>query len=204
LAQAKESLLIRSLQTIKQVEDLQNSNAKIAAQFEQLEETNRYDALTGALTRVHLDTCLTNAFAQATKEQECLTLVFCDLDKFKTVNDTYGHLTGDTVLQSSARLLLTTLRGTDTVGRYGGEEFVLILPRASQQTAEMRETIHETSQGSGITVTISLGVATHSPEHSYSCIADLLQDADEAVYSSKTHGGNRFTTALSPKTKQLA
>ncbi|MDH3769506.1 MAG: GGDEF domain-containing protein [Nitrospirota bacterium] len=213
LEQARESLLIRSLQAIKQVEELQISNATMADEFENLEENHRHDALTGALTRAHLDKCLTSAFEQAIENQECLTLVFGDLDKFKSVNDTYGHQAGDVVLQSAVRLLMLKLRGTDLVGRYGGEEFVLILPKAPQQPAEMvcerilkafRETTHETSSGHSITVTISLGIATHTPEQPYSTISDLLQDADEAVYYSKAHGGNRFTTSSFIQTEQLA
>jgi diguanylate cyclase (GGDEF)-like protein len=213
LEQARESLLIRSLQAIKKVEELQISNATMADQFEHLEENHRHDALTGALNRAHLDKCLATAFEQAIENQECLTLVFGDLDKFKSVNDTYGHQAGDVVLQSAVRLLLLKLRGTDLVGRYGGEEFVLILPKAPQQPAEMvcerilkafRETKHETSSGHSITVTISLGIATHTPEQPYSTIADLLQDADEAVYYSKAHGRNRCTTSSFIKTKQLA
>ena len=213
LEQARESLLLRSLQAIKQVEELQISHATMADQFEHLEENHRHDALTGALTRAHLDKCLTSAFEQAIENQECLTLVFGDLDKFKSVNDTYGHQAGDVVLQSAVRLLLSKLRGTDMVGRYGGEEFVLILPKAPQQPAEMvcdrilkafRETNHELSSGHSITVTISLGIATHTPEQPYSNISDLLQDADEAVYYSKSHGGNRFTTSSFIKTEQLA
>jgi diguanylate cyclase (GGDEF)-like protein len=213
LEQARESLLLRSLQTIKQVEELKISNASMADQFEHLEESHRHDALTGALTRAHLDKCLASAFEQAIENQECLTLVFGDLDKFKSVNDTYGHQAGDMVLRSAAQLLQLKLRGTDSVGRYGGEEFVLILPKAPQQAAEMvcerilkafRETTHETSSGHSITVTISLGIATHTPEHPYSNISDLLHDADEAVYYSKAHGRNRFTTSSFIKTEQLA
>jgi diguanylate cyclase (GGDEF)-like protein len=213
LEQARESLLIRSLQALKKVEELQISNATMADQFVDLEENHRHDALTGALTRTHLDKCLTSAFEQAIENQECLTLVFADLDKFKSVNDTYGHQAGDMVLRSAAQLLESKLRGTDSVGRYGGEEFVLILPKAPEQAAEMvcerilkafRETVHETSSGHRITVTISLGIATHTPEHPYSSISDLLQDADQAVYYSKAHGRNRVTTSSAIKTQQLA
>ena len=213
LEQARESLLIRSLQAIKQVEELQMSNATMADQYEHLEENHRHDALTGALTRAYLDKCLVTAFEQAIANQECLTLVFGDLDKFKSVNDTFGHQAGDIVLQSAVRLLQAKLRGTDMVGRYGGEEFVLILPKAPQEGAEMvcerilksfRETTHETSSGHNITVTISLGIATHTPEKPYPNISDLLQDADEAVYYAKTHGGNRSITSSLFKTKQLA
>ncbi len=105
LEQARESLLIRSLQAIKKVEELQISNATMADQFEHLEENHRHDALTGALNRAHLDKCLATAFEQAIENQECLTLVFGDLDKFKSVNDTYGHRAGDMVLRSAAQLL---------------------------------------------------------------------------------------------------
>lgn len=213
LEQARESLLIRSLQTIKQVEELQMSNATMADQFEHLEESHRHDALTGALTRAHLDKCLTTAFEQAVANQECLTLVFGDLDKFKSVNDTYGHQAGDIVLQSAVRLLLLKLRGTDMVGRYGGEEFVLILPKAPLQAAEMvcerilkafRETTHEISPGVSIPVTISLGIATHTPEKPYTNVTDLLHQADEAVYYSKIHGGNQFTFYSTKKSEQPA
>ena len=213
MEQARESLLARSLQAIKQVEELQISHATMADQFEHLEENHRHDALTGALTRAHLDKSLATSFDQAVENQECLTLVFGDLDKFKSVNDTYGHQAGDIVLQSAVRLLQLKLRGTDMVGRYGGEEFVLILPKAPQQAAEMvcerilkafRETTHEISPEESITVTISLGIATHTPEKPYSNVPDLLQHADEAVYYSKTHGGNQYTFYHTMNTKQLA
>ena len=213
LEQARESLLVRSLQAIKQVEELQLSQATLADQFEQVEENHRYDCLTGALTRAHLDACLITAFEHAGENQEPLSLVFGDLDKFKTVNDTYGHQAGDLVLQSAVRLLISKLRGTDLVGRYGGEEFVLILPTAQEHVAEtvcnrildaFRETMHEISSAQKIAVTISLGTATHTPEKPYSNVADLLHHADEAVYYSKTHGGNQNTFYHTMQTKQLA
>lgn len=213
LEQARESLLIRSLQAIKQVEELQISQATMTDQFEHLEENHRHDSLTGALTRAHLDTCLNTGFEHAVENQEPLTLVFGDLDKFKSVNDTYGHQAGDSVLQSAVRLIQLKLRGTDIVGRYGGEEFVLILPKAQEQVAEMvcerilkafRETTHDISPAESIAVTISLGMATHTPEKPYSNVGDLLHHADEAVYYSKTHGGNQYTCYHTPQTQQLA
>lgn len=213
LEQARESLLIRNLQAIKQVEELQISNATMAYEFEHLEEDNRRDALTGVLNRANLDTSLASAFEAAIKNKECLTLVFCDLDKFKSVNDTYGHQIGDVVLRSAAQLLQAKLRGTDSIGRYGGEEFVLILSNAPQDIGEkvcerilkaFRETTHKASAEDSITVTISLGIATHGPEQAYSTLSDLLRDADEAVYYSKIHGGNRFTTSSFLKAEQLA
>ncbi|PJA79873.1 MAG: hypothetical protein CO149_01530 [Nitrospirae bacterium CG_4_9_14_3_um_filter_51_5] len=202
LDRARESLLIRSLQTFKEVQELQITNAAMEAQFHNLEEIHRLDPLTGALARASLEKHLEISFERALANEEWLTLVFGDLDKFKSVNDTYGHQAGDSVLQSTARLLLSKVRTTDTVGRYGGEEFVLILPKASSSTAVIlcerilsafRDTTHEIAKDQPITVTISLGIATHSPDHPYPNITALLHSADEAVYRSKTLGGNRYT-----------
>jgi diguanylate cyclase (GGDEF)-like protein len=137
MEKARESLLLRSLQTLKEVQELQINNAAMEAQFHNLEENHRHDPLTGTLTRASLDQYLNVSFEQTLAKGECLTLVFGDLDKFKSVNDTYGHQAGDNVLQATARLLLSKIRTTDTVGRYGGEEFVLILPKTSSTTAEM-------------------------------------------------------------------
>lgn len=203
LEKARESLLLRSLQTLKEVQELQINNVAMEAEFHNLEESHRLDPLTGALTRAYLDQYLITSFEQAQAKEEYLTLVFGDLDKFKSVNDTYGHQAGDGVLQSTARLLLSKVRTTDTVGRYGGEEFVLILPKASSTAAEMvcerilaafRDTTHDMGKNQHITVTISLGIATHTPDHPYPNITALLHAADEAVYHSKTQGGNRHTS----------
>ncbi|MCA9474132.1 MAG: diguanylate cyclase, partial [Nitrospira sp.] len=203
LDKARESLLIRSLQTSKEVQELQITNAAMEAQFHNLEETQRLDPLTGALARASLEKHLESSFEQALAKEECLTLVFGDLDKFKSVNDTYGHQAGDGVLQSTANLLQSKVRTTDLVGRYGGEEFVLILPKTSSSTAiivceriltAFRNTRHALTEDQRITVTISLGIATHTPKHPYSTVTELLRAADEAVYFSKTHGGNRHTS----------
>jgi len=211
LEKARESLLLRSLQTLKEVQELQINNAAIEAQFHNLEEIHRHDPLTGSLTRACLDQHLETSFEQALAKEECLTLVFGDLDKFKSVNDTHGHQAGDAVLQSTARLLLSKVRTTDIVGRYGGEEFVLILPKTSSAAAEMvckriltafRSTPHEIANDQRITVTISLGIATHTPDCPYSKITDLLHAADEALYRSKAHGGNRHTSYDKIQTEQ--
>lgn len=210
LEHAREALVLRNLQALQQVEELRMSTVNMEAHLSSLEETNRHDALTGTLTRAHLDKCLQMSFERAVAHEECLTLIFGDLDKFKSVNDTYGHQAGDIVLQSAARLLLSNLRGTDLVGRFGGEEFVLILPKSPTSGAEMvsdriltafRNTLHEISEHEGLTVTISLGMATHTPENPYAQVDELLRHADEAVYHSKTNGGNQCTIYHAMKTE---
>ncbi len=212
LEMAREALLLRSLQTLKEVQELQVNKTTMEAQFQNLEETHRNDPLTGALARAYLDQYLETSFKQALEREECLTLVFGDLDKFKSVNDTYGHQAGDSVLQSTARLLLAQVRTTDMVGRYGGEEFVLILPKTSSPAAEIvcerilsafRNTTHEIAKNQNITVTISLGVATHTPDRPYPNITNLLLAADKAVYHSKSHGRNQCTYYETMKVEQL-
>ena len=213
LESARESLLARNLQTLKQMEELQINSVTMEAQFHHLVEIHRHDPLTGVLSRAYLDKYLESSFEQAIANEECLTLVFGDLDKFKSVNDTYGHQAGDAILQSASRLLQSKLRSTDMVGRYGGEEFVLILPKAPPAAAikvceriltAFRESSHEMAQDQHRTVTISLGIATHTPENPYTDVIDLLHDADKAVYYSKTHGGNRHTPYETMKTNQPA
>ena len=213
LEQARESLLSRNLQALQQVDELRMDTVNMEAQVSNLQETHRHDALTGVLTRAHLDTCLEASFEQAAANGECLTLVFGDLDKFKSVNDTYGHQAGDLVLQSAARLLQSQLRGSDLVGRFGGEEFVLILPQSATSGAEkvsarileaFRNTPHEIAADQHLTVTISLGMATYSPENPYTQVDELLRHADEAVYYSKLHGGNQSTFYHAMKTEQPA
>ena len=202
LEKAREALLLRSLQTIKEVEELQINKATMEAQFHNLEEIHRNDPLTGTLARAYLDQYLDSSFTQALANEECLTLVFGDLDKFKSINDTYGHQAGDSILQSTARLLLAQVRTTDMVGRYGGEEFVLILPKTSSPAAKIvcerilsafRNTTHEIAKNQKIAVTISLGVATHTPDMPFPNITALLLAADKAVYHSKSHGRNQCT-----------
>ncbi|MCA9454145.1 MAG: GGDEF domain-containing protein, partial [Nitrospira sp.] len=202
LEKAREALLLRSLQTIKEVQELQINKATMEAQFQNLEEIHRNDPLTGTVARAYLDQYLDSSFKQALANEECLTLVFGDLDKFKSVNDTYGHQAGDSILQSTARLLLAQVRTTDMVGRYGGEEFVLILPKTSSPAAKIvcerilsafRNTTHEIAKNQKIGVTISLGVATHTPDMPYTNITALLLAADKAAYHSKSHGRNQCT-----------
>ena len=202
LEKAREALLLRSLQTIKEVEELQINKATMEAQFQNLEEIHRNDPLTGTLARAYLDQYLDSSFTQTLANEECLTLVFGDLDKFKSINDTYGHQAGDSILQSTARLLLAQVRTTDMVGRYGGEEFVLILPKTSSPAAKIvcerilsafRNTTHEIAKNQKIAVTISLGVATHTPDMPYTNITALLLAADKAAYHSKSHGRNQCT-----------
>jgi diguanylate cyclase (GGDEF)-like protein len=133
-----------------------------------------------------------------------LTLLMVDLDHFKRVNDTYGHLTGDDALREVAALLQHAVRSVDVVARYGGEEFVVVLPETAEAGAvafaeRIRERIEAQSfaviaaqppGGSGLRLTASIGVATF-PSPRVDSAEDLFAQADAALYRAKAEGRNR-------------
>ena len=122
-----------------------------------------------------------------------MCLIMADLDKFKNINDTHGHVVGDRVLQDIARRLQAAVRGFDIVGRYGGEEFIVILNNTSYKTAEqVAERIRTRVNGSPVNVdglainmTISQGVTDAKP---YDTIESLVGRADDALYQAKNQG----------------
>jgi diguanylate cyclase (GGDEF)-like protein len=200
LEQARELLLIRNLQTIQQVGALQKMSEHFEARAAELEYKHRLDALTGVFNRGHLDRVLETEFRSAVTGGWPLTLVFADLDRFKQVNDNYGHPAGDAVLIATARIILDVVRDTDCVARYGGEEFVIILPGlgtdgakkiGERLLARLRSTEHRVSGGS-LVATASLGIATHHPSAPFESAAKLLEAADRSVYTAKRQGRNRM------------
>jgi two-component system cell cycle response regulator len=128
-----------------------------------------------------------------------MSLLLIDLDHFKQVNDTHGHLAGDDVLIEVAALLQRVVRAVDIVARYGGEEFVVVLPETGAAGAEafaerLRELIEEQcfveSRGVPIRLTTSIGVSSF-PSFGVDSVEDLLANADQALYRAKSEGRNR-------------
>ncbi len=128
-----------------------------------------------------------------------LSLIYCDLDFFKKVNDMYGHDCGDYVLRESARIAKSCVRKEDVLGRYGGEEFVAVLPNTDSSAAvEMAERIRKAVEaypfacnGKQLKQTISIGVSENQP--GFGAYKDILDDADRKLYQSKNAGRNRIT-----------
>ncbi len=155
------------------------------------------DALTGLLNRRELDARTAAAIAHAGRYDRPLSCAMVDVDHFKAVNDRYGHAAGDAVLCEAATRLRETCRETDTVGRYGGEEFVVLLPETSAEEAmvaanRVRSAFHDapfTAGGVDLHLTASIGVATWAP--SMSVPASLYSAADRALYQAKEAGRNR-------------
>jgi len=149
---------------------------------------SRTDSLTGMLNRGSIYEAAENMFRNAVKTNERISLLFADLDKFKAVNDTHGHAAGDMVLAAVSDIIKRSLRQSDLAGRYGGDEFVILMPGMKGEDAEkvatrIRENVVNWSTGNRIELDISIGVS-EAPQHGYSLDA-LLQHADRALYSSK-------------------
>jgi two-component system, cell cycle response regulator len=159
------------------------------------------DVLTGAFNRAALEDALGTVFSACRTQGGTLSVIFFDLDHFKTVNDTHGHGFGDVVLRQVAQTVRDVLREGDTLGRIGGEEFVVVLPECPlAQAAELAERIRMavmglvvTHEGVSISVTVSSGVAQMLPE--METPQALVAAADALLYSAKESGRNRVTVA---------
>ena len=177
----------------------------IEARLALVEQASR-DGLTGLLNRSAIFDVLTAEIIYATEKNTPLAIVLADLDHFKRINDTYGHQIGDAVLRECARRFGLATRPTDYIGRYGGEELLLVMPGLSQDNSmerleNLRATIaHEMfdCEGIGLPVTCSFGVAWVD-EHIRS-IKPLIAMADQALYTAKTRGRNRVETIATAST----
>jgi diguanylate cyclase (GGDEF)-like protein len=160
------------------------------------------DPLTGLYNRRYLTEMLDREIRRAVRAEQSLGILMLDLDHFKNFNDTYGHDAGDTVLRQTASFLINSIRVEDTVCRFGGEEFVVILPtadlnaaygRAERIRSKLRElTVLHQGQSIGM-ITVSVGVAA-LPEHGTAPNV-LLDAADAALYRAKREGRDRVVKA---------
>jgi diguanylate cyclase (GGDEF)-like protein len=166
--------------------------------FVQVEARAAHDRLTGVVNRETLLTTLSSEIERATRHHKWLSVAFIDIDRFKPINDTYGHHTGDRVLREIANLIGDNIRGSDLFGRYGGEEFMLILPETTPEEATvLAEHLRQLVMDHPISIaprqvmqlTISIGIAGDVGSQLQ---ADRLVDqADAAMYAAKSLGRNR-------------
>ena len=164
------------------------------------------DTLTGLYNRRQFFALTDQAFAMAAREHSSYCVIMLDIDHFKAINDTYGHDAGDVVLQHLADILKKTLRKSDIIARWGGEEFIVFLQNTSPEKGvgpanKLREAVEATSVTVGdktISFTISLGVSTsQTPD-----IGTIQKEADLALYHSKENGRNQVTL-YSPELAQM-
>ena len=185
------------------VTQLRKSNWELAMRLQQNEELRSellkqalHDPLTGLYNRRYLTDMLEKEFARCQREELPLSAIVVDIDLFKSTNDTFGHRAGDAVLVSMAEYFASAVRASDFCCRYGGEEFVLIMPGVDKPTAhqraeEFRKYIANMAvpfDGQNIAVTASFGIATFPTDAAN--IDELLNRADAALYQSKQNGRN--------------
>lgn len=190
LDQAREALVVLNMQAQQQVH--------------QIRELSHQDSLTAQHNRSYIEDILPQYFDAVSRSGQPLSVLFVDVDRFKNINDTYGHEAGDSVLVSMAALIRSTVRSSDIVARYGGDEFICLLPDTGAGDAavlgeKLRAAIEMEPQKiaveGGIGVTVSIGCATHSPKHPYDSSRHLMRDSDQALYAAKAAGRNKLVSA---------
>jgi diguanylate cyclase (GGDEF)-like protein len=189
-------------------EELRGANARLSGQLAEIEalqarlrEQAVRDALTGLFNRRYLTETLQRELSRCAREERPLSVVMLDVDHFKALNDASGHEAGDRVLQALSEILSEQIRHEDVACRYGGEEFVMVLPGATAASAmaraeSWREAVLSLTldhQGAMLGVTVSMGVA-ESPTHATHA-DDLLRRADMALYEAKRQARNRVVLA---------
>lgn len=162
------------------------------------------DGLTGLYNRHFLNTHLENMVRQSVKNGKKLAIMIMDMDHFKEVNDTYGHDVGDRILKQLAEMIMRVSRSTDLAARFGGEEFVVLMPETDEQSAlvagnRMREHIEKTpfiidDKGGTLSKTVSIGIANSHPDGDSA--ESLIKRADEALYSAKRNGRNQVKVGV--------
>lgn len=177
---------------------LESEKAALEATRRELHIQATHDALTGIFNRAAMLEHLQREIARATRDRTPLGVLIADLDHFKSLNDNYGHLCGDDVIRESADRFRTAMRGYDIVGRYGGEEFLILFPGwdlslAPRRVDDLLESIRSRAFEVGdcrIRLTCSIGVATFRPEIDSPSIREVLSRADTALYVAKNSGRN--------------
>ncbi len=178
------------------------TSRKLREAYKIIQQQATIDALTGIPNRRVFSERIVTEFKHHLRDKHPLSVIMCDIDKFKEFNDTYGHLAGDECLKQIAQLIQSTLkRPVDFCARYGGEEFIILLPETNQQGAHhfaehLRQKIEKLNiPNKNVTplpiVTISLGVATASSQSPVSSYEKLIHQADKALYKAKEQGRNQ-------------
>lgn len=184
---------------------------QLHAHLEAVRAESLTDPLTTLANRKCFDSALANALVEATNAGEPLALMLCDIDHFKSFNDTFGHLIGDQVLRLVALSLKDNVKGRDLAARYGGEEFAVLLPDTSlRQATTVAESIRRAVMGRELMkrstgenlgrITMSIGVASM---HRGDTAGSLLERADNCLYAAKRNGRNKVICEIDPEVAPL-
>jgi diguanylate cyclase (GGDEF)-like protein len=173
---------------------LEKNNKRIFLDARKLEQLATIDKLSGLYNRMKIETYCEMEIERAKLYNETFSLILIDIDYFKEINDTYGHNTGDRVIEQLSKILQTSVRRIDYVGRWGGEEFLIILPKTTAQQAfhiaeSIRVTIMENDFSSARNITISAGITEYMNGDT---TEKIIQRADEELYKAKESGRNQI------------
>jgi diguanylate cyclase len=203
--------IVRSREALLQqrdnVDSAQEKIRKLQEELSQLSEAVRVDQLTGVLNRRGLDEAMVREISRAQRGGNQLSVALLDIDNFKSLNDTYGHHVGDTALQHLSKVIKATVRPTDVVSRFGGEEFVILLPDTGLDQAVttiqrlQRALTKQFFMGNNdrLLITFSAGVALLKNNEKE---AAVLHRADQSMYLAKKTGKNRVMTENDLKTEE--
>ncbi len=202
---------VRAMLRIKFLQDeLDQKNRELELANKRLKKLSITDGLTELYNHRHVHQLLHDEFERSARTGEPIAVAMMDLDRFKSINDTYGHPTGDVILYETARIIKETAREIDMPGRYGGEEFIAILPGTEEESAEhfaerVRHAVESHIFRDGATevrMTVSCGVASF-PAPGVDAPEALLKAADEALYQAKHGGRNQVirSSQVSPATE---
>ena len=213
LAAANEHLAELAARTSAEADALAVRHRKLEEDHHELQQQSLRDALTGLYNRPYLVDSLRREVAICARTTSTVGVIFADVDRFKAVNDTYGHALGDRVLRAVAGAFAQVLRRTDVPARFGGEEFVVLLSRPTEAGAKavaerLRQAVAWTCRTVGgvpVNVTASFGVALSVPDDTPDAADRLLAEADEAMYEAKKSGRDRVVvrSLLSPEERAL-
>ncbi len=182
----------------KKEQELEKALGEVTRQKKLLETLSQTDDLTGLYNRRHLNTVLKREFNRCKRHKSELSCLLLDLDFFKKVNDTYGHEFGDTVIQEFATIIRDSIRNSDFPFRFGGEEFLILLPQtetegavqAAEKIRQRMESGKITDGAISVTVEVSIGVSSFC-QHRPTIRNDLISFADKALYKAKNNGRNQ-------------
>lgn len=178
----------------QRTKELEIANSELKKEKDSLEEISSTDQLTGLHNRYQVREIFDFEIAQSKRYHTDLSIIMMDLDHFKLINDTYGHTVGDQFLQEIANILKSTLREAELIVRWGGEEFLIIVPKANlEKVSEIAERLRTTIEAKKFTTvghrTASFGITTFIENDS---LDSMLLRADNALYRAKEHGRNRI------------
>lgn len=198
---AKQQLVVRNMKLMQDLAQAKNDAAEAKASQEQLKDQLKKDILTGLYNRAYIETISARAFKHATDSTRPLTVMFLDIDHFKQVNDRYGHQAGDLALKHFARILVKATGKGSYVGRYGGEEFVVIMPGVTTDigltvAARIRDMLQKNpikiTNSVSLPICTSIGIACYIPrQKDFSSAESLLDAADKTMYKAKQSGRDR-------------